>query len=590
MNFSNGRGAYIGNGSMMSRRTLLAMLLGSTALGAAAFEPAPPRRRPNIITIVLDDVGYSDLGCFGGEIRTPNLDRLAADGLRYACFDTKAVCSSTRAALLTGRNAHTVNMPDVPDTAQFAAPGALPPMAFHIPSTAQTVPQALQREGYATWLVGKWHLIPEEQLNGTSGQDTWPLQRGFDYFYGFARGWTDQYRPDLVENNAYIKPDLPEGYHLSADLIDRSIGLVDRHVAEGRGRPFFLHLGLGAAHSPIQAPARYSDGYKGVFDDGWDEIRHRRFVRMKAIGLLPEHTVLPPANEGDRSWEELSEDERVVFARYMEVYAGFLEHADEQIGRLIERLNALGVDRDTMIVVLSDNGAASEAGQMGYFEALYRPNTLSAAQMRARLNELGTGQTQAEYPRPWAGASVTPFRRYKLWPYLGGVRTPLIVSWPGQIADGGAIRRQYLDVVDVGPTLLEAADTQFAEAVGGVRQMPVAGRSFLLTLSDPHAPAPRETQYFELRGNRAITSGRWRAVAMHECGKPYETDEWQLFDTVADPSESRDLAVAEPAVLDRLKRLWSEEWARHAPAPLQQPPAMICAVMTSYDAPVRRPD
>ncbi|MBW8811966.1 MAG: arylsulfatase [Caulobacterales bacterium] len=571
---------------MLSRRSFLATLLGSTALGGAAYAMAPAAARPNIVTIVLDDVGYSDLGCFGGEIRTPNLDRLAAAGLRYASFDTKAVCSSTRAALLTGRNAHTVNMPDVPDTAPFAKPGDLPPGAFHLPNNAETVPEALRREGYATWLVGKWHLIPKEQLDGISGQDTWPLQRGFDYFYGFARGWTDQYRPDLVENNAYIKPQLPSGYHLSADLIDKSMDLVERHLAEGKGRPFFLHIGLGAAHSPIQVPASYSDRYKGVYDVGWDEIRRHRFARMKAIGLLPDHTVLPPANEGDRAWAELNEDERVVFARFMEVYAGFLEHADEQIGRLLEHLKARGVDRDTMIVVLSDNGAASEAGQTGYFEALYRPNILTAAQMRARLEELGTGKTQAEYPRPWAGASVTPFRRYKLWPYLGGVRTPLIVSWPERIVDVGAIRRQYLDVVDVGPTLLAAAGTQFARAVGGVRQIPVAGRSFLPTLADPHAPAPRDTQYFELRGNRAITSGRWRAVAMHECGKPYEADRWQLFDTAADPSEARDLAAAEPAVLDRLKRLWSAEWARHVPAPLQQPPAMICAATKSYDAPV----
>jgi arylsulfatase len=454
-----------------------------------------------------------------------------------------------------------------------------------MPANAQTIAQALRTQGYATWLVGKWHLIPGDQLAGKAGQDCWPLQRGFDYFYGFARGWTDQFRPELVENNTYIHPELPPGYHLSADLVDKAVGLIDRHAADTAAAPFYLHLAFGAAHSPIQVPVRYADRYKGVYDVGWDEHRHRRFERMKTLGILPPQTVLPPPNDGDRTWAELSEDERVVFARFMEVYAGFIEHADEQIGRLLDHLERRGLTNDTLVVVLSDNGAASEAGQSGYFDGLYRPNTLTPSQMRARLDELGTGKTQAEYPRPWAGASVTPFRRYKLWPYLGGVRTPLIVSWPRQIHDGGAIRRQYVDVVDIAPTLLEAAGTRFAGAVDGVRQIPVAGRSFLATLSRASAPAPRSTQYFELRGNRAITAGRWRAVTMHDCGQSYEADRWQLFDTAADPAEAHDLAAAEPAVLDRLKRVWSAEWARHVPTPLEQPPARICAAMRAYDAP-----
>jgi len=574
---------------MIHRRVLLSALLASTAFARVAIA-APARRAsrpPNIITVVLDDVGFSDLGCFGAEIRTPHIDRLASRGLRYNRFDTKAVCSTTRAALFTGRNGHTVNMPDVPDVVFGPNAEAYSKDAFNVPDNAQNMAQALKGAGYAAWLVGKWHLIPMSQLGETASRDAWPLQRGFDYFYGFARGWTDQYRPDLVENNGYIRPKLPADYHLSADLVDRSISLIDQHRGKAPDQPFFLHLGLGVAHAPLQVPARYSDAYAGVYEKGWDEIRRERFGRMKALGVVPADTALPPANEGDRPWAELSEDEKVVFARYMAVYAGFMEHADEQLGRLFAFLDEAGLDENTIIVLLSDNGAASEAGQTGAFEALYRPNTLTPAQQRARLGELGTVETQAEYPRPWAMAGVTPFRRYKLWPYLGGVRTPLIVSWPATIKDGGAVRRQFVDVVDLAPTLLEAAGTRFAETVGGRPQLPVAGRSFGATFTNPKAPPPRTTQYFELRGNRAITSGGWRAVAMHQCGTPFAADRWELFNTDVDFAESVDLSARRPDVLARLQRLWAREWDRYGSGPLTEPSPMVCRFARHYDEPAR---
>jgi arylsulfatase len=564
---------------------MVATLLATTAMAGLPARGAPAAGRPNIITIVLDDVGYSDLGCFGGEIHTPNIDRLAARGLRYTRFDTKAVCSATRASLLTGRNCHTVNMPDVPDVA--SVPGAVvgPPSIFHLPGNARTSAQVLRDAGYATWLVGKWHLIPMDQLKGQTGRDTWPLQRGFDYFYGFARGWTDQFHPDLVEGNDYIHPDLPAGYHLSQDLVDKALSRIEGHQAEKPGQPFFLHLAFGAAHAPIQAPRDYIERYAHRYDVGWDEIRSRRFERMKQMHVIPPETRLPPRNPNDRAWADLSEDERVVFARFMEVYAGFLEHADAQIGRLLDVLDQRGLARDTLIVLLSDNGAASEAGQAGEFDGLYRPNKLTPAEERVRLAELGTGATQALYPRPWAMAGVAPFRRYKLWPYLGGVRTPMVVAWPGHIDDAGAFRRQQVDVVDVAPTLVAAAGTAFPPSVGGRPEIPLAGRSFIPTFSDPGAPAPRSVQYFELRGNRAITAGRWRAVALHDCGMPYAADRWELFDTDADPSESIDLAAARPAVLARLKSLWDGEWRRYAPGPLLEPSKLICAIDKAYDAP-----
>jgi len=563
---------------MIHRRVLLTSLLASTALARAAeAAPRTPAKRPNIVTIVLDDVGFSDLGCFGSEIRTPNMDRLAARGLRYNRFDTKAVCSTTRAAMFTGRNGHTVNMPDVPDLGMVAPPGSFPKSAFHIPHNAQTFAQALKGAGYANWIVGKWHLIPKEQLGADAERGDWPLQRGFDYFYGFARGWTDQYRPDLVENNGYIHPKLPADYHLSSDLADKAISLVGEHRRKAPDQPFFLHLALGVAHAPLQVPARYADAYAGVYDKGWDEIRRARFARMKELGVIPADTALPPANEGDRPWTALSDDEKAVFTRYMQVYAGFMQHADEQVGRLLDIL-----DDDTIVVLFSDNGAASEAGQAGEFNGLYRPNTLAPAEQRARLAELGTAQTQAAYPRPWAMAGVTPFRRYKLWPYLGGVRTPLIVSWPARIKDGGAVRRQYVDVIDIGPTLLEAVGAKFAEVVDGERQLPVAGRSFGASFANPRAPA-RTTQYFELRGNRAITDGGWRAVAMHKCGTPFEADRWELYNTDVDYAETTDLAQRHPQVLARLQRLWGQEWERYGSGPLAQPSDLLCRFARYFD-------
>jgi arylsulfatase len=306
--------------------------------------------------------------------------------------------------------------------------------------------------------------------------------------------------------------------------------------------------------------------------------------------VIPADCALPPRTDDDRAWSTLSEDERVVFARYMEVYAGFIEHADAQIGRLLETLRQGGLASDTLVVLLSDNGAASEAGQTGFFDGLYRPNTLPIAEQRRRLAELGTGATQAEYPRPWATASVSPFRRYKLWPFLGGVRTPLIVAWPARIPDAGALRPQYVDVVDVGPTLLDAAGLRFAAAVDGTPQLPVAGRSFLPALSD-RAARTRSRQYFELRGHRAITDRPWRAVAIHDCAQGYDQDRWQLFNTASDFSEAHDLAQAQPRVLQRMKALWDDEWRKYGPAPLAQPPASICRLNADYNrATLTRPD
>ncbi|MCX7284551.1 MAG: arylsulfatase [Novosphingobium sp.] len=571
----------------LSRRHFTAALLAGSTLASAAGAAVlrnGSRRRPNIVTIILDDVGFSDFGCYGSEIATPNIDRLARRGLRFTRFDSKAVCSATRAALLTGRNGHTVNFPDVPDTAWGDNAQYFGTDAYHLPHAIRTSAQVLRDDAYATWALGKWHLIPLGELAPGTSRQNWPRARGFDYFYGFARGWTDQYRPALVENDDYITPALPEGYHLTTDLVDKSIQLVEKRDT---ARPFFLQLALGVAHSPIQVPAAWADRYRGRYAAGWDEIRRERFDRMRHMGLIPADTVLPPRESDDRAWDDLSDDEKAVFARYMEVYAGFIEHADAQIGKLLDTLDRQGIADDTLVVLLSDNGAASEAGQAGFFEELYRPNTIPVAEQRSRLAELGTVATQSEYPRPWAIASCAPFRRYKLFPFLGGVRTPMILSWPRVVRDPGAIRRELVDVVDIAPTLLAAAGLAFPATFDGKAQIPVAGQSFMAMLRSGSAKG-RSRQYFELRGHRAITDGPWRAVAIHNCANDYAKDEWQLFDTRTDFAEAHDLAASRPDVVARMTSLWDGEWLRHAGQPLRQPAPNICRLNEEYNQPTMR--
>lgn len=543
------------------------LCVSTSALGAPAR--AKDDGRPNIVLIVMDDTGYSDIGSFGSEIRTPSLDAIASGGLRYNRFDTKAVCSPTRAALLTGRNPQTVRMADLP--AQKLDPNDFTRDRGELPANAQTVAQVLQRSGYQTFGFGKWHLAPESEDGSAGNNASWPLQRGFQQFYGFFLGWTDQYHPKLIEGNSNIATPTTPGYHFSVDITDRAIAALTPKPDQPR-QPAFVYLAYGAAHSPIQVPKSYIDAYNGVYDKGWDALREERLARMKQMGIVPANTILPPRIPSDRAWSDLTAAEKQVFARFMQVYAGFITHTDEQIGRLVAHLKATGQYDNTLIVFLSDNGAASEAGQKGAFEKLYRPNTLTPEQMLERLDELGTDKTQSQYQRPWAMAGVTPFRRYKLWPYLGGVRTPLIVSWPAGIADGGAIRRQYVDAIDIAPTFADVAATRFPSSLDGRKEIPVAGKSIRASFTSANAPSARDVQFFELRGNRAITSGRWRAVTIHQQMTDFETDQWQLFDTEADFSESTDVADRYPRKLEELKRLWWREARKYSTPALAEAP------------------
>lgn len=571
----------------MSRISRVTRAFGQTALASlgllmatvpsVAIAKAPAKlaagQRPNILMIVLDDVGFSDLGAFGSEIRTPNIDAIARDGLRYNRFDSKAVCTATRAALLTGRNPQTVRLADLPASTR-PKPDDNTRDRGELPDNARLLPQVLHDAGYRTYGLGKWHLGPEYE-DGTPGNNgSWPRQRGFDSFYGFYLGWTDQYHPDLIEDNHRLPKPVDPKYHFSVDIVDHAIQDMQPNPD---GKPAFVYLAFGAGHSPIQVPKAYIERYAGMYDKGWDKLREERLVRLKTMGIVPQNTLLPPRNPGDRAWDSLSQTERKVFARFMEVYAGFLEHTDEQIGRLVAHLKATGQYDNTLIVLISDNGAASEAGQKGSFEKMYRPNTLTPEEMLARLDELGTDKTQSEYQRPWAMAGVTPLRRYKIWPYLGGVRTPLIISWPDRIKDKGAIRTQYVDAVDIAPTLAQVAHTRFPTMVDGRPEIPVAGKTISNTFTHADAASARTVQYFELRGNRAITQGNWRAVATHQYATPFENDCWELFDTSEDYSESTDVAGRNPAKLAELKALWWREARKFSNPPIAEMPARFAA-------------
>ena len=537
-------------------------------IGRTAEESTPSRLQPkgpapgssNIVYIVLDDTGFGDLGCYGSSVSTPNIDSLAEGGLLFNNFQSKAVCSPTRASLLTGRNAQAVGMKELPGGDQ-----GYPHTRGRIPASAANIAQILNHNGYSTFAVGKWHLVPREHMTPAGDRTHWPLQKGFDRFHGFLSGWTDQYRPDLVvDNHAVPVPEQPQ-YHFSEDIVDQAITMLEGKLAADPGKPFFLYVAFGATHAPIQVPKRYIDKYEGAFDDGWDAVRDRRYRKQLELGIVPSGAVLPPRNPGDPAWDELGETERRVYARFMEAYAGFTEHTDDQIGRLIGFLKENGQFDNTLVVLISDNGGAPEAGVKGNFARSYGDRT-TVEEMHERLDELGGPGTQPLYPRPWAMASSAPFKYYKLWPFNGGVRTPMIVSWPLRIRRTG-LREQFVDVIDITPTVLDYLGINAPESFNGVCQMPMHGKSLRAVFDDPGASAPRDTQFFELWGSRGIYHKGWKAVAFHTPGTDFESDHWELYHVEADFTETRDLATQHPERLKQLQALWWEEAGKYGALP-----------------------
>jgi arylsulfatase len=526
--------------------------------------PRPPQHAPNIVLIVLDDAGFAHLNCYGSDIDTPNIDRLAAGGLRYNNFHTTSLCSPTRACLLSGRNHHSVGMRFLSNTdLGFSnARGVITP-------SAATIAEILGAAGYGTYALGKWHLANMEDCTPAGPFEHWPLQRGFQRFYGYLGGATDQFAPELVVDNQLVGPPDTPGYHLSEALVDQAIAMITGHRS-ATTRPFFTYLAFGATHSPHQAPEAWRAKYRGRYDEGWDVVRARWFERQKQLGIVPPTAELSPRNPGVEAWDALSADQKRLAARMQEAFAAFLDHADAQIGRLLEFLRTLGELDDTLVILLSDNGASQEGGREGTLNELGHFNRIAARteDMIADLDRVGGPDVYNNYPTGWAQVGNTPLRFYKTTTYEGGVRDPMIVHWPARIAAGGGIRTQYHHVIDVMPTLLECAGLAVPDSFRGVPQMPVEGTSFAYSFADPAAPDRRTTQYYEMLGHRGIYHEGWKAVAMHRPGTSFDDDAWSLYDLRADFAEIHDLAAARPDKLAELKNVWWREAGRFNVLPL----------------------
>jgi arylsulfatase len=527
----------------------------------------PPAGSPNVVFVVLDDVGYSDLGCFGSAIETPNFDSLAAAGLRYSNFHTTTLCSPTRASLLTGRNHHAIGMRYLAnvDMGWPSGRGAITPRAA-------TLAEMLRDVGYSTYAVGKWHLAPTEDANAAGPFDQWPLGRGFERFYGFMNGGTDQFYPELVEDNRLVSPPATpeEGYHLSGDLIDRSIAMLGNQVSLTPDKPFFLYLCFGAGHFPHHAPPAALAKYRGRFDHGWDEERVRRLARQKVLGLVGKDVELPPSNPGVAPWSELEADERLVATRLQEAYAAFLDHTDSQFGRLLAFLDAVGRRENTLFVLLSDNGASIDCGPTGTTNVLRWFNQLpdTTATNRAALDTIGGPLSYSNYPWGWAQASNTPLKLYKSFTHGGGIRDPLIVTWPKRIRARGEIRHQFHHVTDIAPTVLELIGIAAPQSYRGVPQIPIHGTSMAYTFDVPAAPTAKDVQYFEMYGHRSIWHRGWKAVTRHQSGASFESERWELYHLDEDFAENRDLAAAEPERLQELKERWWAEAGKYGVMPL----------------------
>ncbi|MGH7736914.1 MAG: arylsulfatase [Candidatus Tyrphobacter sp.] len=525
------------------------------------WPPAEPMSSPNVLMVVLDDTGWSDLGCFGSEIATPAMDRLAYNGLRYTNFHVTPLCSPTRASLLTGRNHHAIGMRFLSDTDT-----GFPNSRGRVDRSVPMLPKMLRDRGYGTYLAGKWHLTPAHEITPAGPFEDWPLGRGFDRFYGFLGGCVDQYSPELCRDNHQVTPPRREDYHLSEDIVENALAFLLEHVTYRTQKPFFLELAFGATHAPFQAPQEYIAKYAQVFAKGWDETRDLRLERQIAAGLVPAGTSLTERNPGVPAWSELSVDERTLYAHLQAAFAGFLEHADAQLGRLIEGLSRLGLSDDTIVIVLSDNGASREGGRNGAVDvnAPYSGVHEAVREQLPRLARIGSRNGPAHYPEGWGMAGNTPFRRYKQYVDLGGIRSPLIVSWPKGITARNEIRTQFVHAIDIVPTLLEM--------LGIERRYRLDGASIGRSLADPSAPAARETQYWEMLGHRALWRSGWKAVTEHVAGADFANDRWRLYDTKKDFSEARDLAAAHSGRLRRMQRRWWREARRNGVLPLDDRP------------------
>ena len=528
-------------------------------------ERRAPEGSPNIVIILLDDLGYSDVGPFGSEISTPHLDRLAANGLSFTNYHTTPVCSPARAALLTGLNPHRAGFASVANS----DPG-FPNLRLEIDEDVATLPEILRGHGYATFAVGKWHLTRDALLHDGAPKSTWPVQRGFDRYYGSMEGLNSYFFPNrLVRDNSPVDPSsLPTDYYLTDDYTDQAVALLKGLRANDSRQPFFLYLAHTAMHGPLGAKREDIERARGQYDAGWDEIRRIRHARQIELGIIGPDVPLPPRNADPGfdvpAWDSLAPRDRELYARYMEVYAAMVHNVDDSIGRIVETVEELGELDNTIFVFTSDNGGTGEGGPEGtrsYFSRFVNIPSLPKdweADVAIDPDLIGGPRTMVHYPRGWGMASNTPFRFYKGQTFAGGVRVPFVISWPGGISPSGTngIRHQYQYVTDVLPTLLDLAGLSHPGSRNGLPAKSIDGFSFASVLPDPDAPSTHHEQYAEFGGNRGFYRDGWKILTNHEPGTPFDDGEWELYDTRTDPNELQNVAAREPALVKELAEAW----------------------------------
>ncbi len=544
-----------------------------------------PKGAPNILFIVLDDTGFGQLGCYGSPMKTPNLDSIAENGLRFSSMHTTALCSPTRSCILTGRNHHSNAMSCITE-GSTGFPGG----NGEIPMENGFLSEILLEKGYNTYAIGKWHLTPGHCVSAAGPYDRWPLGRGFERYYGFLGGDTHQYYPELVYDNHTVEPEKTpeEGYHLTEDLVDKAIGFIADSKQAAPDKPFFMYFAPGAMHAPHHVRAEWADKYKGDFDDGWDAYREKTFARQKEIGLLPQDAELSRHDPDVQDWDSLSDDARKVYARMMEVYAGFLEHTDHHLGRLLDFLKTIDEFDNTIIMVISDNGASPEGGPDGSLnENMFFNNVAESLEENlAAIDDIGGIKYFNHYPWGWTWAGNTPFRRWKRETYRGGVSDPFLVQWSKGIKARGEVRSQFVHAIDMVPTILELLDYESPEEIKGVTQSPIEGFSFTHILDDNDAGSKHHTQYFEMFGHRSIFHDGWRAVcpwpgpsfaeAEKPLGTPITADMlteldatgWELYNLAEDPTENNDLAAGNKAKLIELISMWYTEAGKYNVLPI----------------------
>lgn len=538
---------------------------------------------PNVVLIILDDVGFGASSAFGGLIKTPTLDSLANNGLRYTNFHTCAICAPTRSALLTGRNSHFVHEGGFSHIAMSAG---FPGYDGRIPSKDGTLAEILRDNGYNTFAVGKYGLTPDEDATDAGPFDRWPSGKGFEHFFGFLGSQTDQYKPDLIEDNAHVTPD---GRHLNEQITDKAISYIARQQKSAPGKPFFLYYSPGATHAPHQVDKYWSDQYKGKFDAGWDVFRETVFANQKKQGLIPGNALLPPRNERVQEWNKLSPEQQKLFERFFEVYAGYLTYTDFQIGRVINYLKENNLLENTLVyAIIGDNGASKE----GTMEGVITPKTntprtkTEADYLKTNLiniDSIGTAAGFTNYPLGWAQAANTPFKQWKQDADAeGGTHNPLIVFYPKGIKDKGSIRNQYSHVIDILPTTLEFLKIKAPPYLRGIQQDSIQGTSLLYSFDDGKAASKHILQHYYIFGSRSIYYNGWKAAAAHHpdnidfdfkpgetiADKSFDQDVWQLYNLNDDFNEVHDLAKKFPEKLAELKKIFDQQAAKNNLYPL----------------------